>query len=69
MHREWVEPEQTDGGSRWPRDGIVHGNTLASYAHLRCTGSYDWAERFVGFARAVGAAATPGGRTPERAAR
>jgi cobyrinic acid a,c-diamide synthase len=50
------------------RDGIVHGNALASYAHLRCTGSYDWAERFVGFARTVRAAATPGSQRPERAA-
>jgi cobyrinic acid a,c-diamide synthase len=38
------------------RDGIVHRNTLASYAHLRCTGGNDWAARFVDFARAVRAA-------------
>jgi cobyrinic acid a,c-diamide synthase len=40
------------------RDGIVHRNMLASYAHLRCTDGNDWAARFVDFARAVRAAAT-----------
>ena len=44
------------------RDGIVHHNVLASYAHLRCTGGHNWAERFIAFARGVhalrGAAAT-----------
>jgi cobyrinic acid a,c-diamide synthase len=39
------------------RDGIVHRNTLASYAHLRGTGGNDWPARFVAFARAVTAAA------------
>lgn len=40
------------------RDGIVHRNTLASYAHLRCTGGNDWAARFVDFARARRAGTT-----------
>jgi cobyrinic acid a,c-diamide synthase len=35
------------------RDGIVHRNVLASYAHLRCAGGHNWAERFVAFARGV----------------
>lgn len=35
------------------RDGIVHRNTLASYAHLRGTGGTDWPARFVEFARAI----------------
>jgi len=30
-------------------DGIVVNNLLASYAHLRSAGNYDWAARFVGF--------------------
>ena len=29
------------------RDGIVHRNVLASYAHLRSVGGNDWAARFV----------------------
>jgi len=33
------------------RDGIVHRNTLASYAHLRCVGGQDWPARFLDFAR------------------
>ncbi len=37
----------TDGRS----DGIVVNNLLASYAHLRSAGNYDWAVRFVGFVR------------------
>jgi len=36
------------------RDGIVYRNVLASYAHLRCAGGHNWAERFVAFARRVG---------------
>ncbi len=32
-------------------DGIVVGNTLASFAHLRDTSRLAWAERFVGFVR------------------
>jgi cobyrinic acid a,c-diamide synthase len=32
-------------------DGIVVNNLLASYAHLRSTGSCDWAARFVAFVR------------------
>ncbi|UCG97647.1 MAG: cobyrinate a,c-diamide synthase [Burkholderiales bacterium] len=38
------------------RDGIVHRNVLASYAHLRCAGGHNWAARFVEFARRVHAA-------------
>ena len=34
------------------RDGIVVGNTLASFTHLRSTGGTDWARRFVDFVRA-----------------
>jgi cobyrinic acid a,c-diamide synthase len=33
------------------RDGLVVGNVLASYAHLRHTGDNGWAARFVEFAR------------------
>jgi cobyrinic acid a,c-diamide synthase len=32
-------------------DGIVYKNLLASYAHLRSLGAYNWAARFVGFVR------------------
>jgi cobyrinic acid a,c-diamide synthase len=32
-------------------DGIVVGNVLASFAHLRSTGGRDWAARFVEFIR------------------
>jgi cobyrinic acid a,c-diamide synthase len=31
------------------RDGLVVGNVLASYAHLRSVGGVDWATRFVSF--------------------
>jgi cobyrinic acid a,c-diamide synthase len=33
------------------RDGLVIGNLLASYAHLRSTGANRWAARFVAFVR------------------
>jgi cobyrinic acid a,c-diamide synthase len=33
------------------RDGIVIGNVLASFAHLRSTRGRDWAARFVEFIR------------------
>ena len=33
------------------RDGIVTGNVLASFAHLRTAGGRDWAARFVDFIR------------------
>ncbi len=32
-------------------DGVVHKNLLASYTHLRSTGTCDWPARFVRFAR------------------
>ena len=32
-------------------DGVVLGNVLASYAHLRCVGGEDWGHRFVAFVR------------------
>ncbi|HSV29783.1 MAG TPA: hypothetical protein VLL76_09485, partial [Candidatus Omnitrophota bacterium] len=35
------------------RDGIVVGNTLANYAHLRSVGPNGWAARFVAFVRQV----------------
>lgn len=35
------------------RDGIVHRNVLASYAHLRSVGGNRWPQRFVEFARGV----------------
>lgn len=34
-------------------DGVVQGNLLASFAHLRDTSRHHWARRFVGFARAA----------------
>jgi cobyrinic acid a,c-diamide synthase len=34
------------------RDGVVVGNVLASFAHLRSTRDRDWAARFVEFIRA-----------------
>ncbi|MGE5088417.1 MAG: cobyrinic acid a,c-diamide synthase, partial [Candidatus Levyibacteriota bacterium] len=36
------------------RDGIVIGNVLASFAHLRSTRRNEWAARFVEFARGCG---------------
>jgi cobyrinic acid a,c-diamide synthase len=33
------------------RDGIVHRNVLASYAHLRSVGGNEWPRRFVAFVR------------------
>jgi cobyrinic acid a,c-diamide synthase len=33
------------------RDGLVHRNVLASYAHLRSVGGNDWAARFVAYVR------------------
>ena len=38
------------------RDGIVHRNVLASYAHLRSVGGNRWPQRFVQFVRGVAAA-------------
>ncbi|MFO1299959.1 MAG: cobyrinate a,c-diamide synthase [Burkholderiaceae bacterium] len=35
------------------RDGIVHRNVLASYAHLRSVGGNRWPQRFVEFVRGV----------------
>jgi cobyrinic acid a,c-diamide synthase len=34
-------------------DGIVAGNVLASFSHLRDTSACSWAERFVGFVRRI----------------
>jgi cobyrinic acid a,c-diamide synthase len=42
------------------RDGIVIGNLLASYAHLRSTGANRWAQRFVDFVRERRAVRSPG---------
>ncbi len=36
------------------RDGVVVGNVLASFSHLRSTPGRDWAARFVAFVRASG---------------
>ncbi|MBK5936558.1 cobyrinate a,c-diamide synthase [Halorhodospira halophila] len=55
-----VDRGQGLGGGR---DGLVTGNTLASYAHLRHTWATPWAERFVDFVRAQrsgAACAAPG---------
>jgi cobyrinic acid a,c-diamide synthase len=38
-------------------DGIVYKNLLASYAHLRSLGAYNWAARFVAFVRSQAQAA------------
>jgi cobyrinic acid a,c-diamide synthase len=35
------------------RDGIVIGNVLASYTHLRSVGGNEWAQRFAAFVRRV----------------
>ena len=34
-------------------DGIVYKNMLASYAHLRSLGTYNWADRFVAFVQEI----------------
>ncbi len=41
------------------RDGLVYGNLLAAYAHLRDTAGNPWARRFVEFVRACERAGTP----------
>ncbi|MDA8231110.1 MAG: cobyrinate a,c-diamide synthase [Magnetospirillum sp.] len=35
------------------RDGLIIGNTLATYAHMRSVGASPWAPRFVAFTRAI----------------
>jgi len=42
------------------RDGVVVGNVLASFSHLRSTPDRDWAARFVAFVRASGYRRDPG---------
>ena len=34
-------------------DGLVYRNVLASYSHLRCAGTHEWAAHFVDFIRQV----------------
>ncbi|ABM62727.1 cobyrinate a,c-diamide synthase [Halorhodospira halophila] len=41
------------------RDGLIKGNTVASYAHLRHTWTTPWAERFVAFVREQRRSAAP----------
>lgn len=48
------------------RDGIVHRNALASYAHLRSGAGSDWAAQFVAFVRARSIAAKPQAATATR---
>jgi len=43
------------------RDGIVAGNIVASYAHLRAVGGCDWPARFAAFVRARRGSIAPGG--------
>jgi cobyrinic acid a,c-diamide synthase len=43
-------------GADGRRDGIVIGNVLASYTHLRSVGGNEWAQRFAAFVRRVRAA-------------
>jgi len=40
-------------------EGIVMGNTLATYAHLHAAATPDWAERFVAFVRACRSTNSP----------
>jgi cobyrinic acid a,c-diamide synthase len=48
-------------------DGIVYKNLLASYAHLRSLGEYNWAARFVAFVRSKArGAAQPVARSAQR---
>ena len=47
-------------------DGIVYKNLLASYAHLRSLGAYNWATRFVAFVRSQ---AQGGGKAVDESAR
>lgn len=42
---------QRGHGADGVHDGILHRNLLASYAHLRSTSHYDWAQHFVAFAK------------------
>jgi cobyrinic acid a,c-diamide synthase len=55
------------------RDGIVAGNLMASFAHLRDTSRCRWAERFVGFirrrAQGANAGAPPASRDCARQAK
>jgi cobyrinic acid a,c-diamide synthase len=43
-------------GADGRRDGVVIGNVLASYTHLRSVGGNEWAQRFAAFVRRVRAA-------------
>ncbi len=45
------------------RDGIVTGNTLACYAHLRDTAAHRWTERFLAFVRQARAGRAGGTHT------
>jgi cobyrinic acid a,c-diamide synthase len=47
----WAYRVKRGHGVDGERDGIVIGNVLASYAHLRSTGGNAWAARFVDFVR------------------
>jgi cobyrinic acid a,c-diamide synthase len=47
----WAYRVKRGHGVDGERDGIVTGNVLASYAHLRSTGGNGWAARFVDFVR------------------
>jgi cobyrinic acid a,c-diamide synthase len=40
-------------GADGKRDGVVIGNVLASYTHLRSVGGNEWAQRFAAFVRRV----------------
>jgi cobyrinic acid a,c-diamide synthase len=54
-HPDWVYGYrvQRGVGIDGEHDGVVQGNLLASYAHLRDVGGVDWTRRFVAHIRAV----------------
>jgi cobyrinic acid a,c-diamide synthase len=44
---------QRGHGAGGGRDGVVLGNVLASYTHLRSVGGNEWARRFAAYVRKV----------------
>ena len=51
-------------GIKDERDGIVIGNLLASFSHLRDTSRHHWAQRFVDFIRAKRSCVSPAAAAP-----
>jgi cobyrinic acid a,c-diamide synthase len=61
-HPDWAYgyEVQRGAGIDGRHDGVIQGNLLASYAHLRNVGGTDWTRRFVAHIQAVKAGETTG---------